>query len=75
MINGVSNLYENAIGIDNPQNTLEGLTFDGDSNGIGVNFNLQYYDGKMQTIILYHTDQSSNRTGIETALNDYYNIY
>ena len=75
MINGVSNVYENTIGFDNPQNTLQGLTFDGDSNGIGTNLNSQYYDGKMQTIILYHTDQSSNRTGIETALNDYYNIY
>ena len=75
MINGVSNLYENTIGIDNPQNTLQGLTFDGTTNGIGVNLALGYYDGKMQSIVLYHSDQSGNRSGIETALNDYYNIY
>ena len=29
----------------------------------------------MQTLIFYNSDQSSNRTGIETALNDYYNIF
>ena len=75
MINGVTNLYKNTIAVDNPQNVLEGLTFDGDTNGIGINFASQYYDGKMQTIVLYHTNESSNRTGIETALNDYYSIY
>lgn len=29
----------------------------------------------LQTFIIYNSDQSSNRTGIETALNDYYNIF
>lgn len=28
-----------------------------------------------QSVIIYPDNQSSNRTGIETALNDYYNIY
>ena len=28
-----------------------------------------------QSIVIYNSDQSSNRTGIETALNDYYNIF
>ena len=31
--------------------------------------------GKMQEIILYSTDQSSNRTGIETNINNEYTIY
>ena len=33
------------------------------------------YLGNMQEFILYNTDQSSNRTGIETNINDFYNIY
>ena len=34
-----------------------------------------YYGGKMQEILLYASDQSSNRTGIETNINTYYSIY
>lgn len=33
------------------------------------------YDGNVQEIIFYNSDQSSNRTGIETNINDYYSIY
>jgi len=33
------------------------------------------YDGLIQEIILYASDQSANRTGIEGNINDYYNIY
>ena len=29
----------------------------------------------LQEVILYNSDQSSNRTNIETNINDYYNIY
>jgi hypothetical protein len=31
--------------------------------------------GKIQEIIFYPSDQSSNRTGIETNINDFYSIY
>ena len=31
--------------------------------------------GTVQNIVIYESDQSGNRTGIETALNDYYSIY
>ena len=34
-----------------------------------------YYDGNMQEIILYTSDQSANRAAIETNINDYYTIY
>jgi hypothetical protein len=34
-----------------------------------------YFGGSMQEIILYASDQSANRTGIEANINDYYNIY
>jgi hypothetical protein len=32
-------------------------------------------DGKFQEVIIYDSDKSSNRTGIETNINTYYNIY
>jgi hypothetical protein len=34
-----------------------------------------FYSGKIQEIILYNSNQSSNRTGIETNINDFYSIY
>ena len=33
------------------------------------------YDGKIQEIILFDSDQSSNRTGIEGNINDHFSIY
>jgi len=33
------------------------------------------YDGNIQEIIFYNSDQSSNRSGIETNINDHYSIY
>jgi len=34
-----------------------------------------YFNGYIQEIILYASDQTANRTGIETNINDYYSIY
>jgi hypothetical protein len=34
-----------------------------------------YWDGTMQELIMWPTDQSSNRTGIETDINTYFSIY
>ena len=34
-----------------------------------------YFKGKIQEVILYDSDQSSNRSGIETNINDFYTIY
>ena len=34
-----------------------------------------HFDGKYQELILYPSDQSTNRTGIETNINDFYSIY
>jgi len=39
------------------------------------NYGGAYLDGKIQELILYSSDQSSNRTGIETNINDFYKIY
>jgi hypothetical protein len=29
----------------------------------------------MQEVIIYHSDQSTNRSGIETNINNYFSIY
>lgn len=34
-----------------------------------------YYDGNIQEIIMYTSNQSSNRTGIESNINSFYSIY
>ena len=34
-----------------------------------------YFSGKFQEIVIYDSDQSSNRSGIETNINDFYTIY
>lgn len=34
-----------------------------------------YLDGKVQEFVIYGTNQSSNRSGIETNINDFYSIY
>lgn len=52
-------------------------TIDFDGAGVGVllyrnSFRLQ---GFTQEIIIYNSDQSSNRTGIESNINDFYSIY
>lgn len=35
----------------------------------------KFFAGIIQELIFYPSDQSSNRTGIETNINDFYNIY
>jgi hypothetical protein len=48
-----------------------------DTSNEGI-MNLQnafYTEGTFQEVIVYSSDQSSNRTGIETNINDYFNIY
>jgi hypothetical protein len=43
--------------------------------GIGNFDDGNYANCKVQEIIVYNSDQSSNKTGIETNINDFYNIY
>ena len=54
------------------------INLSGSSAGfaIGNSGNMTYPTGmKGQEFILYHSDQSSNRSGIETDINDYFSIY
>jgi len=71
-------LYQNATKV------AENLNFQSSGNSESVNSdmaigsstgNSRYWDGNIQEIVIYDTDQSSNRTGIETNINDFYNIY
>jgi hypothetical protein len=49
------------------------------SNGLDITIGslgtANYYNGFLQEMIIYTSDQSSNRTGIETNINDFYSIY
>ncbi len=35
----------------------------------------EYFDGKVQEIIIYNSDQSTNRSTIESNINNFYSIY
>jgi hypothetical protein len=48
----------------------------GDNLFLGVRSDLTFYlSGSQQELIFYASDQSSNRTSIETNINDFYSIY
>lgn len=47
--------------------------FGHDLDGFGVPVN--YLTGSISEIIIYNSNQSSNRTGIESNINSYYSIY
>jgi len=59
-------------------NTGASLTISGDFNSDtigGYNNGTLFWNGNMQEHIIYSSDQSSNRTNIETNINNHYNIY
>jgi len=56
---------------DNSQVTISGSST---VLRIGKQFS-HYQGGTVQEFVLYNTDESSNRTGIESNINDYYSIY
>ena len=51
------------------------LDFTTSSANIGVSSGGAYYDGRIAEIIVYDSDQTANRVGIETNINDHYSIY
>lgn len=42
---------------------------------MGAGNGAQYGNGNVQELVIYPNNQSSNRTGIETNINDFYSIY
>jgi len=66
-IDGNSYISQSSVALPSPSGNLQiGTT---QSN---VSYSL---NGILQEIIFYNSDQSSNRTGIETNINDFYSIY
>jgi len=65
------------IYVDTTQKTLSVLARSGGSTSrIGSRGDDQnYFTGKIQEVVLFDSDESSNRSGIETNINDYYSIY
>jgi hypothetical protein len=78
--NTTFNFYENnsLISLSNTDaGAFSSTRFPNDIKGIGYRFssNTFYFNGNFQEIIIYSSNQSSNRTGIETNINSYYVIY
>lgn len=70
-------LYENGSEVSGSARISGfGVTASG-TNSIGyrADTNSQYCVGTFQEVIVYTSDESSNRTGIETNINDFYSIY
>lgn len=60
---------------DNGSNQLDGITI-GNVRGVpNPVLNNYMLIGQIHEIVFYNSDQSSNRSGIETNINDFYNIY
>lgn len=60
----------NALGSFNAKITLGGMY-----NTSGVDTFNQMWDGKVTELLIYATDRSTSRTGIENNMNTYYAIY
>ena len=45
------------------------------TNNLELGWSVNYSMWDLQEVIIYDSDQSSNRSGIETNINDYYSIY
>jgi hypothetical protein len=67
-----SNLYENGTQLTRSVSAISNQT--GVHNGIGT-VSGRPFSGSLQELLIYSSDQSSNRTGIETNINDFYSIY
>jgi hypothetical protein len=67
-------VYENSIntqtGLNYSQTAISSRTSIG-----GIYAGEGDFIGNIQELIIYNTNQSSNRTGIETNINDFYSIY
>jgi hypothetical protein len=81
-IQNEKNIYFNGLLVTSADLSAQNLlmiNLNSNSNEIGTlfsRFNIrENYPGRMQEIIIYPTDQTGNRTGIETNINNNYNIY
>ena len=73
--NSNTNFYLNSSAIStrvlqNGNTVYNGILYIGGDSSIS-----NYFSGKIQELVFYTSDESSNRTGIETNINDFYTIY
>ena len=69
-------LHENGSAITSTNGLLSFAALATGENSIGFRTNnSQHCLGKFQEVIVYLSDESSNRSGIETNINNYYSIY
>tara|TARA_R100001510_G_scaffold25588_1_gene22488 strand:+ start:245 stop:1105 length:861 start_codon:yes stop_codon:yes gene_type:complete len=61
-------------GVSKMTATLASSAIMGDTVGIGLFRTAWYLDGTVQEVIIYSSDQSINRTGIESNLTTYYGL-
>jgi len=71
LINGSSSF----IAINSSASSTSNTGANGIDTFIIGNTDTRYLLGSIQEFIIYNADESSNRTGIETNINDYYAIY
>jgi hypothetical protein len=75
---GVASLWINNLAVVNNNSFLVG-TMDNTSSvipdNIGGNSSVQWFDGKIQEVVIYASNQSSNVVGIQNYINLFYNIY
>lgn len=72
-----SNLYINTTSIASGavgSQSLDGITL-GNRYANGGDSSIYNFKGTMMEFIYYNSDQSSNRTGIESNMNSYFSIY
>ena len=77
IMNGASqgaHYIDGTIGNKSPKDTSTSGGISASSLKLGSNGG-SHFNGKIQEMVFYFSDESSNRTGIETNINDFYNIY
>ena len=73
----ISNIYANGNNLISRISTNQSLPIETSNMAIGGRSAgpAEYFDGIIQEFIIYNSDQSSNRSGIESNINDFYSIY
>ena len=78
IINGASqgaHYIDGTIGNKSPNDTSTSGGINESSLNLGSSNGAFYFNGKIQEMVFYFNDESSNRSGIETNINDFYSIY
>ena len=72
LYNGASSLFAKN---GTATSALNAGTTDINQNSVLGSSGARFYDGTMQEVIIYNSDQSSNRAALETNINSHYSIF